>query len=326
LNNSLKLNKDIQKRAQQTLLQEATALQGLANSIDNQFTTVVEQIHQNSGRLVITGIGKSGIIAQKISATLNSTGTPALFLHAADAIHGDLGMVQQDDIVLCISKSGNSPEIKALIPFIHKGGNLVIGMTADPQSFLGQHSDYCLHTPVAEEACPNNLAPTTSTTLQLALGDALAVCLLEMKDFSAQDFAKYHPGGSLGKKLYLTLQDMVDSESKPQLHPLARLEEVILEITSKRLGAAVVLEDGVIKGLITDGDLRRMLKEHDNIQELQAKDIMTPDPMHMPASTLAVEALSVIEKRQINHIVVTDADEKYLGIVHVLDFLNQGIN
>lgn len=326
MNNSLKLNKDIQKRAQQTLLQEATALRGLANSIDIQFTTVVEQIHQNSGRLVITGIGKSGIIAQKISATLNSTGTPALFLHAADAIHGDLGMVQQDDIVLCISKSGNSPEIKALIPFIQKGGNLVIGMTADPQSFLGQQSDYCLHTPVSEEACPNNLAPTTSTTLQLALGDALAVCLLEMKDFSSRDFAKYHPGGSLGKKLYLTLKDMVDSESKPQLSPHASLEEVILEITSKRLGAAVVVENEEITGLITDGDLRRMLKEHNNIQVLQAKDIMTPQPMHMAASTLAVEALSVIEKRQFNHIVVTDSHGKYLGIVHVLDFLNQGIN
>lgn len=322
----MKLNPDIKKSAQNTLLAEADALTNLAHLIDDQFSKVVELIHQGSGRLVITGIGKSGIIAQKIVATLNSTGTPAIFLHAADAIHGDLGMVQRDDIVLCISKSGNSPEIKALIPFIQKGGNPVVGMTADSESFLAQNSNYFLHTPVAEEACPNNLAPTTSTTLQLALGDALAVCLLEMKEFSPADFARYHPGGSLGKKLYLTLADMVGAHEKPAVQKNASIKEVIHEMTTKRLGAVVVLDQQTIVGLITDGDLRRMLNEQYQINELIARDIMTPNPTTLEGNILAVEALRMIEERKFNHIVVTDAEANYLGVVHVLDFLKQGIN
>ena len=304
---------------------EAEAINNLINYIDDSFLDVVNLITNSKGRVVITGIGKSGVIGLKIVATFNSTGTPSIFMHAADAIHGDLGIIQKDDIVICISKSGNSPEIKSLIPFLKKEKNILIGMTSDLNSFLSTNSDFIINTPVSKEACPNNLAPTTSTSVQLAMGDALAMCLLEENKFEAKDFAKYHPGGNLGKKLFLTLGEMIKSKNPPSVNIKDPIKDVINEITSKMLGATVVLEENKVIGIVTDGDIRRMLEENKTFKNKTASDIMTYNPICLNHDILAVEAIKTINKKNINHIIV-QKNSNYFGIIHVLDLIKEGIN
>ena len=310
--------------ARKTILSESESVAALIDYLDQDFARAAEIIFNSTGRLVVTGIGKSAIIAQKIVATLNSTGTPSVFLHAAEAIHGDLGMVQPGDVVICISKSGNSPEIKVLVPLLKRFGNVLIGMTADKNSFLGKESDYVLHAYVAQEACPNNLAPTNSTTAQLVLGDALAVCLMELRDFKAEDFAKYHPGGALGKKLLLRVGDMLDGTHRPGVSPDCSIKKAIVEISEKRLGVTAVLEDNKIIGIITDGDIRRMLNDRDNIAGVTAADIMTRNPKTIPPTAMATEALHTMENFAITQLVVADGEE-YLGILHLHDILKEGI-
>lgn len=308
-----------------TILMEAEAINNLVNYIDDSFLDVVNLIANSKGRVVVTGIGKSGVIGLKIVATFNSTGTPSIFMHAADAIHGDLGIIQKDDIVICISKSGNSPEIKSLIPFLKKEKNILIGMTSDLNSFLSTNSDFIINTPVSKEACPNNLAPTTSTSVQLAMGDALAMCLLEQNKFEAKDFAKYHPGGNLGKKLFLTLGEMINSKSQPSVDINDPLKNVINEITSKMLGATAVLNVNKVVGIITDGDIRRMLEENETFKNKTASDIMTYNPICLNHNVLAVEATKMMNKKNINHVIVLK-NSNYLGIIHVLDLIKEGIN
>jgi arabinose-5-phosphate isomerase len=312
--------------AKTTLAIEAKAVENLINHLDDSFYRVVDLVHHSKGRLIVTGIGKSAVIAMKIVSSMNSTGTPAIFMHAADAIHGDLGIVLADDIVLCISKSGTSPEIKTLVPHIKNRGNKLIGMTANKTGYLGKESHYLLYTPVSKEACPNNLAPTASTTAQLAMGDALTVCLLKLKNFGEKDFAKHHPGGALGKKLYLTVGQMVNDNASPAVNPNTPVVEVIDEITTKRLGTTIVLSNKNIKGIVTDGDIRRMLKENQNINTLTAKDIMNPNPILVKENVLAVEALSILNNNAINHLVVVDEKKNYIGILHILDLIKEGIN
>lgn len=308
-----------------TILMEAEAINNLVNYIDDSFLDVVNLIANSKGRVIVTGIGKSGVIGLKIVATFNSTGTPSIFMHAADAIHGDLGIIQKDDIVICISKSGNSPEIKSLIPFLKKEKNILIGMTSDLNSFLSNNSDFIINTPVLKEACPNNLAPTTSTSVQLAMGDALAMCLLEQNKFEAKDFAKYHPGGNLGKKLFLTLGEMINSKSQPSVDINDPLKNVINEITSKMLGATAVLNVNKVIGIITDGDIRRMLEENETFKDKTASDIMTYNPICLNHNVLAVEATKMMNKKNINHVIVLK-NSNYLGIIHVLDLIKEGIN
>lgn len=319
------MNKDaILATARQTILSESESIANLVQHIDNDFAQAVQLIFESTARVVVTGIGKSAIIAQKIVATLNSTGTPSLFLHAAEAIHGDLGMVQPGDIVICISKSGNSPEIKVLAPLLKRYGNVLIGMTASKTSFLAKESDYVLHAYVENEADPNNLAPTNSTTAQLVLGDALAVCLIEMRNFKSEDFAKYHPGGALGKKLLLRVGDMLDGTHRPTVSPDCSIKKAIVEISEKRLGVTAVLENDKVVGIITDGDIRRMLNNHDNIAGLTAKDIMTHNPKTIKSTDMAVDALHTLENFSITQLVVADEGE-YKGILHLHDILKEGI-
>lgn len=319
------VNKDaILATARQTILSESESIANLVQHIDNDFAQAVQLIFESTARVVVTGIGKSAIIAQKIVATLNSTGTPSLFLHAAEAIHGDLGMVQPGDIVICISKSGNSPEIKVLAPLLKRYGNVLIGMTASKTSFLAKESDYVLHAYVESEADPNNLAPTNSTTAQLVLGDALAVCLIEMRNFKSEDFAKYHPGGALGKKLLLRVGDMLDGTHRPAVSPDCSIKKAIVEISEKRLGVTAVLENDKVVGIITDGDIRRMLNNHDNIAGLTAKDIMTHNPKTIKSTDMAVDALHTLENFSITQLVVADEGE-YKGILHLHDILKEGI-
>ena len=311
--------------ALRTIELQAASVSGLAAFIDADFVKAVEQIAYSKGRLVVSGIGKSAIIAQKIVATLNSTGTPAVFMHAADAIHGDLGMVQQEDKVLVISKSGDSPEIKVLVPLLRSFGNTLIGMVGNIHSYLATNCDIMLNTTVLQEACPNNLAPTTSTTAQMVMGDALAVCLMELKGFNSGDFAKYHPGGTLGKKLYLRVSDLVVPNLQPMVSPDAAIKDVIVEITKKRLGAAAVVnENKEIVGVITDGDLRRMLEKNDSVAVLKAKDIMTTSPRQITAEALAVEALELMKNNNINQLLVSE-NGRYVGIVHIQDLIREGI-
>ncbi|HNF02946.1 MAG TPA: KpsF/GutQ family sugar-phosphate isomerase [Ferruginibacter sp.] len=311
--------------ALRTIETEINAVSGLRQFINEDFVKATEQVAASKGRLVVSGIGKSAIVAQKIVATLNSTGTPALFMHAADAIHGDLGMIQADDIVLLISKSGDSPEIKVLTPLVTNFGNTLIGMVGNMQSFLARHSDIVLNTTVEQEACPNNLAPTSSTTAQMVMGDALAVCLMEMKEFNSKDFAKYHPGGTLGKRLYLRVEELASQNAKPRVLPTATLKEVIVEMTEKRLGAtAVVEESGTIAGIITDGDLRRMLEKTDSIRDLKAKDIMSSHPKTIEADILAVLALEEMRRNDISQLLV-EQEGKYAGIIHLHDLVKEGI-
>lgn len=312
--------------AKATLLIEAKALEGLLEQLNEDFSSAVELIHLNKGRLVVTGIGKSAVIAMKIVASMNSTGTPAIFMHAADAIHGDLGIVQPDDIVLCLSKSGTSPEIKDLVPHIKHRKNKLISITANKEGYLAQESDFVLLTDVEKEACPNNLAPTASTTAQMAMGDALAVCLLKLKKFNANDFAKHHPGGALGKKLYLTVGQIAAENLQPQVDLNTSMDQVLDEITSNRLGTTVVTQNEQIKGIVTDGDIRRMLKQKRDIHKLVAKDIMSPSPILLEEEVLAVKALSIFEEKSINHIIVVDKDNQYKGIVHILDLIKEGIS
>ncbi|MEL0274614.1 MAG: KpsF/GutQ family sugar-phosphate isomerase [Flavobacteriaceae bacterium] len=312
--------------AKATLLIEAKALEGLLEQLNEDFSSAVELIHLNKGRLVVTGIGKSAVIAMKIVASMNSTGTPAVFMHAADAIHGDLGIVQPDDIVLCLSKSGTSPEIKDLVPHIKHRKNKLISITANKEGYLAQESDFVLLTDVEKEACPNNLAPTASTTAQMAMGDALAVCLLKLKKFNANDFAKHHPGGALGKKLYLTVGQIAAENLKPQVGLNTSIDQVLDEITTKRLGTTVVIDNEHIKGIVTDGDIRRMLKQKRDIHKLVAKDIMSPSPILLEEEVLAIKALSIFEEKSINHIIVVDKDNQYKGIVHILDLIKEGIS
>ena len=304
---------------------EAVAIKELVAFIDESFEKAVNLVHQSKGRFVVSGIGKSAIIAQKIVATLNSTGTPGLFMHAADAIHGDLGMIQKDDVVMLISKSGESPEIKVLVPLIKNFGNTLIGMAGNMDSFLAKQSDVVLNTTVTVEACPNNLAPTTSTTAQMVMGDALAVALMELNQFTGKDFAKYHPGGNLGKRMYLRVEDLAKQNEKPQVLPTASLKEVIVEITEKRLGVtAVVDENKKLVGIITDGDLRRMLEKSSNIENIQAKDIFSANPKTVSPDMLAVEALDVLRKHDISQLVVAE-NGNYFGILHLHDLVREGI-
>ncbi len=321
----MSLNSKIKQLAIDTIHMEATSVDGLKGFVDEQFVNVVELIHSSKGRLVITGIGKSAIIAQKIVATMNSTGTPALFMHAADAIHGDLGMILQDDVVVIISKSGESPEVKVLIPFIKNFGNPVVALCGNDQSYLAKSADYFINSTVSQEACPNNLAPTTSTTAQLVMGDALAVCLLSLKGFTAEDFARFHPGGALGKRMYLRVEDLCKANEHPAVSEHATVKEIIYEISSKRLGAtAVTNEQNELLGVITDGDIRRMLEKHDNATELKAVDILSKNPKTIDQNELAATALEMIRKNNITQIVVTD-DGKYAGMVHLHDLIREGL-
>ena len=311
--------------AKKTILTEAEAVKNLVNYLDKDFVNVVELIHNSKGRLIITGIGKSANIGNKIVATLNSTGTPAVFMHAADAIHGDLGIVLKDDVVICISKSGNTPEIKALVPLIKSYGNKLVAMVSNVNSYLAEHSDFVLKATVDKEACPNNLAPTSSTTAQLVIGDALAVCLLDLKGFTQSDFAKYHPGGSLGKKLYLKVNDLLKADSKPVVNQNDSIKTVILEISEKRLGATAVIDDNnKLIGIITDGDIRRMLEKDLDIKQLFAKDIMTEGPKSAKPDEMAIHAFNLMEKFKITQLPIVEANE-FLGIIHLHDILNEGI-
>jgi len=320
----LKLSDQIISSAKETISNEAEAIANLENFIDEDFIQAVEIIYKSEGRVVVTGIGKSAIIANKIVATLNSTGTPSIFMHAADAIHGDLGIVQDNDIVICISKSGNSPEIQVLVPLIKNFKNTLIGLTGNKESFLGKEADFVLNTYIEKEACPNNLAPTTSTTAQMVMGDALAVCLLNLKGFSSKDFAKYHPGGSLGKKLYLRVGDITSQNMIPQVSPDTDVANAIIEISEKMLGVTAVVENDKIIGIITDGDIRRMLKDHQEIKGLKAKDIMSANPKTIEQDTLAVEALDVLEKNQISQLLAVE-NGKYAGVVHLHNLIREGI-
>ncbi|MFG6687659.1 SIS domain-containing protein [Mariniflexile sp. HNIBRBA6329] len=303
---------------------ESKAILNLSNLVNDDFADAVNLIYKSKGRVIITGIGKSAIIASKIVATLNSTGTPSIFMHAADAIHGDLGLILDDDVVICISKSGNTPEIKVLIPLIKRTKNKMIAITSNIDSFLGQHADYILNAFVEKEACPNNLAPTTSTTAQLVIGDALAVCLLELRGFSSTDFAKYHPGGALGKKLYLRVQDISNVNQKPKVSASTSLKNVIIEITEKMLGVTAVVENDKIIGIITDGDLRRMLTKVDDFSSLTAKDIMGANPKRINANAMAIDALDMMEAFGISQLLVEE-NGNYAGVVHLHDLIKEGI-
>lgn len=317
-------NENIITSAKKTLLSQSQSIAKLIDFIDISFVEAVNTIYECKGRLVVTGIGKSAIIAQKIVATLNSTGTPSLFLHASEAIHGDLGMVQPNDAVICISKSGNSPEIKVLVPLLKQFGNKLIAITGNITSFLGKEANFTLNTYVESESCPNNLAPTNSTTSQLVIGDAIAVCLMEMRNFTSQDFAKYHPGGALGKKLLLRVGDMLDATHKPMVNPDSSIKNVIVEISEKRLGVTAVLENEKVIGIITDGDIRRMLNKTETISGLTAKDIMTVNAKSIKSTDLVSDALNILEDFAITQLAVIDNNE-YKGILHLHDILKEGI-
>jgi arabinose-5-phosphate isomerase len=322
----LKNNNSIIDTAKETILIESNAIANLTNLLDDNFTNAITFMLASKGRVIVTGIGKSANIANKIVATLNSTGTPAIFMHAADAIHGDLGNVQKDDVVICISKSGNTPEIKVLVPLIKNYGNKIVAITGNIDSFLGKNADFPLNTFVEKEACPNNLAPTTSTTAQLVMGDAIAVCLLKLNNFSSKDFAKYHPGGALGKQLYLRVSDLIKNNQVPKVLENDSIAKVIVEISEKRLGVTAVLNaQNAIVGIITDGDIRRMLSKSTKIDDFTAKDIMGKNPKTILDSAMAVEALERLENNNITQILVTDTANKYIGVVHLHDLIKEGI-
>ena len=315
---------NIVANAKKTIESESQSIAKLIDFIDDTFAEAVQCIYNSKGRLVVTGIGKSAIIAQKMVASFNSTGTPSLFLHAAEAIHGDLGMLQKEDIVICISKSGNSPEIKALVPLLTRFGNTLIGMTGNMTSFLAKGSHYVLNTTVDAEACPLNLAPTNSTTAQLVMGDAIVVCLMEMRDFKAEDFAVYHPGGALGKKLLLRVKDMLEHTLMPQVTPDTPVKKAIFEISEKRLGVTAVVENNKVVGIITDGDIRRMLNDRDTFADLTAKDIMTKNPKTIQSTAMVVDAFNIMEDFSITQLIVVDNGD-YKGVLHLHDILKEGI-
>ena len=314
----------ILKIAKKTIKTESRAIENLSNLLDDNFADAVSLIYSSKGRVIITGIGKSAIIASKIVATLNSTGTPSVFMHAADAIHGDLGLILEDDVVIFISKSGNTPEIKVLVPLIKNGPNKMIAITGNTASFLGQNADFVLNTYVEKEACPNNLAPTTSTTAQLVIGDALAVSLLDLRGFSKNDFAKYHPGGALGKKLYLRVNDLSSQNERPKVEKHTNIKDVIIEITEKMLGVAAVVEHNKIIGIITDGDLRRMLTKASDFTNLTASDVMSSNPNRIEGNAMAIDALELMENFGITQLLVED-DGLYAGVVHLHDLIKEGI-
>ncbi len=319
------MKQKIIKTALKTLKIEAETIRCLKLGINDDFANAVEFIYKSEGRLIITGIGKSALVAQKIVATLNSTGTPSIFMHAADAIHGDLGMMLPNDVVICISKSGSTPEIQVLLPFLKKLGNTTIAMVSNIESYLAQQSDFVIHTPISKEADPNNLAPTASTTAQMAMGDAIAMSLLALRGFTPNDFAQFHPGGSLGKQLYLKVDDIFIKNEKPAIAPDAIIREVILEITSKRLGAtAVVDKKGDLLGMITDGDLRRMLEQETDLRTVLAKDIMTSTPHSIAAHELAVTAMTLMRKHSISQLIITE-EKKYIGMIHLHDLIREGL-
>ena len=320
----MKNSKSITQTAKSVIQQQAKAIDGLIPQLTPDFEQAVAWIHQSKGRLVLTGIGKSAIIGMKISATLNSTGTKSIFMHAADAIHGDLGMIDNDDIVVCLSKSGTTPEIKTLVPLLKNIGSKLIGMTGNPESYLAQQSDAVLHVGVNHEADPNNLAPTTSTTAQLVMGDALAIALMELNAFKPEDFARSHPGGALGKALHVQLNHLLVEHKKPAVQLQASVSEVITEISTKLVGATAVLDKDTIVGVITDGDLRRMMASQKGYADLSAKDIMSKNPVMLDAAILAKEALHLMQQKEISQIVVTN-DTTYCGMVHIHDILNEGI-
>jgi arabinose-5-phosphate isomerase len=321
----LKNSNPILQTAKETILLESSAIANLANLLDENFEKAVNFILNSNGRVIVTGIGKSANIATKIVATFNSTGTPAIFMHAADAIHGDLGNVQENDVVICLSKSGNTPEIKVLVPLIKNYGNKIIAITGNIDSFLGKNADFPLNTFVEKEACPNNLAPTSSTTAQLVMGDALAVCLQDLRGFSSKDFARYHPGGALGKRLYLRVADLIKNNQTPKVDIDSAIAKVIVEISEKRLGVTAVLEDEKIIGIITDGDIRRMLRKSTDITLFKARDIMGKAPKTIYQDAMAIEALEKLEQSNITQILVVDAQEKYVGVVHLHDLIKEGI-
>jgi len=316
--------KEIEKIAKKTLEIEASSISGLINHINDDFVKTIQLILESKGRVVITGIGKSANICQKIVASLNSTGTPSIFMHAADAIHGDLGNVLKDDVVICISKSGDTPEIKSLVPLVKSFGNNLIAITGNPSSFLGKQSTYVLNTFVEKEACPNNLAPTSSTTAQLAMGDAIAVCLLESRGFDSKDFAKFHPGGTLGKKLILKVSDLYPNNAKPEVAPESTIKDVIIEISSKRLGITAVIKNNNLVGIVTDGDLRRMLENSIDFDGLSAKDIMTKSPKTIGENEMATTALKQMRNNNITQLIVAD-NNIYQGVIHLHDLLKEGI-
>ncbi len=316
-------NNKILDTAKKTILIETDAVKNLINFLDENFENSVKTILRSKGRVIVTGIGKSANVATKIVATFNSTGTPAIFMHAADAIHGDLGNIQKDDVVICISKSGNTPEIKILVPLIHNSGNKIVAITGNPNSYLADKADFILNTYVEKEACPNNLAPTSSTTAQMVMGDALAVCLLEQRDFTRKDFAKYHPGGTLGKKLYLRVSDLIEKNDIPQVNLDTPIKDVIYEISDKRLGTTAVIDNDLVVGVITDGDIRRMLEKNLDINGLKASDIMSKNPKKIEANEMAVNVIKVMQNHGISQILVVD-NNKYIGVLHFHDLLKEG--
>jgi arabinose-5-phosphate isomerase len=320
----LKTPDQIRAIAKATLEIEAQSISALINFVDQSFALAVSEIFQSKGRVIVTGVGKSAIIAQKITATFNSTGTPAVFMHAADAVHGDLGIIQQADIIICISKSGNTPEIKVLLPLLKAAGNKLIALVGNIDSYLAKQADYIINCTVLKEACPNNLAPTSSTTAQLAMGDALAVCLLECRDFKSEDFAKFHPGGALGKRLYLKAGDLAMQNQKPQVKKTDAVRNVIIEISSKRIGAAAVIENNTLIGIVTDGDIRRMMEKYELINDLTAADIMSHTPKTIEADELAVNALKVMQQKNISQIIVTKQNH-FFGFIHLHDLIKEGI-
>jgi arabinose-5-phosphate isomerase len=320
----LSSKKSIVALAKETIAIESLAISQLSNFIDDTFAEAVEIIYNSTGRVIITGIGKSAIIANKIVATLNSTGTPSVFMHAADAIHGDLGLILKDDVVICISKSGNTPEIKVLIPFLKNAGNTLIAITGNQKSVLAEQADFVFNSYVEKEACPINLAPTTSTTAQLVIGDALAVCLLELRGFTKDDFAKYHPGGALGKKLFLKVSDILVHNEIPNVNPDASIKKVIIEISEKRKGVTAVTTDTKIVGIITDGDLRRMLSETEDLSLLKAEDIMSKNPISITINAMAIDAMELMDTHRISQLLVEDQGN-YAGVIHIHDLIKEGI-
>lgn len=315
---------NLREIALQVIDNEANSILGLKQLLTDDFEKVVELIYHSKGNVIVSGIGKSANIAQKIVATLNSTGTTAVFMHAADAIHGDLGIIRDDDVVIIVSKSGETPEIKVLIPLIKIRKNKLVAIVGNRESYLAKQADFVLDTTVPREACPNNLAPTSSTTAQLVMGDAMAVALLKMRGFTAEDFAKFHPGGALGKRLYLTVGDLCVKNGTPQVKPEDIMTQAIIEISENMLGAAAVIENGILVGIVTDGDLRRMLMKHPNIEAVKVRDIMTKNPLRVEKNALAANALNIMQHKEISVLPVMDG-EKYIGMVHIHDIIKEGI-
>ena len=320
----MKEKKSILSYAIETIEHQANSIKNLSKLLTKDFEKAVNIINNTKGRVIVSGIGKSAIIAQKIVATFNSTGTPSIFMHAADAIHGDLGLIQSEDVIICISKSGNTPEIKALIPFIKKTNNKLIAITGETNSYLSEKSDIVISSYVDNEACPNNLAPTTSTTAQLVIGDAIAVCLVKLRGFSPNDFAKYHPGGTLGKRLFLKVKDLIDTKSLPKVDASDLMKDVIIEISNKMLGIAVVLEKNKIVGVITDGDLRRQLLKSQDISKVKANEIMSKNPKIINKNALATEALLIMKTNKISQLIVAEKN-KYVGVLHIQSLIKEGI-